>query len=344
MSEGSGAFVAAEAFRVGLQVHPARSSRRAPADGGRGAGRHRVQRPDLLGGHPGRAVSAWHGRMPTRCWARSWGCGCQQFGQVAHVVEHDGVRSLQPRGRCEAAAVAEGPHSCGAGGLYSVGAVLDHRAPPGLHAHRAGGVQEEVGCGLAARDVGGAEDVRPEVVAQRSDLQAVPDAVVTAVRGDADGRGEAVQSLRDAVDSGQFGREGRLVQMLVLLLPVLLQAPSEPFFHSGRVDLGGRADEPLDDLGLGERAPQVGHDHRVHFDAYSLAVHQHAVTVEDHQFNRALCHGRKPRGLSSTRLAGDGFGVAGHQEALTCRIGVAGWGMSAPGCSSWAHGAAHGER
>lgn len=34
------------------------------------------------------------------------------------------------------------------------------------------------------------------------------DAVAIAVRSDADGCGEAVQSLRDAVDSGQFGFKG----------------------------------------------------------------------------------------------------------------------------------------
>lgn len=43
-----------------------------------------------------RRRDAWHGRMPTRCWARSAGGGCQQRGQVVHVLEHDGVRSLQP--------------------------------------------------------------------------------------------------------------------------------------------------------------------------------------------------------------------------------------------------------
>lgn len=226
------------------------------------------------------------------------GAGRQQFGQVAHVVEHDSACSLQPRGRGKAAAVAEGPHVGGPSCLHPVCAVLDHRAPLGLYPHGTYGVLEKVGCRLVSTDVGRAEDAVLEVARQIGDLQASPNAGVINVRGDTDGSGEAPQNLCDAIDSGQFGIKGRLVEMLVSLLPALLQAPSESFLDSCGVDLGGRAHEPLDDFSFSERAPQVSRDHCVYFDAYPLAVHQHAVTVEEASRRTHLSN------LSSSRTVG----------------------------------------
>ena len=45
--------------------------------------------------------------------------------------------------------------------------------------------------------------------------------------------------------------------------------------------------EPLDDVSLREGPPETGQDHRFRPHSEALAVHQDAVTVEDHQVEMA---------------------------------------------------------
>ncbi|GAA2920797.1 hypothetical protein GCM10020221_16220 [Streptomyces thioluteus] len=54
--------------------------------------------------------------------------------------------------------------------------------------------------------------------------------------------------------------------------------------------------EPLDDLLLRKGAAEVRQHPGVHPDGDPLAVHQHAVAVEDDEVKGLLCHARKPTG------------------------------------------------
>ena len=103
-----------------------------------------------------------------------------------------------------AAGEADDIHPGGAGRLDSGDAVLDDEAVGGREAHLTGCEQEEVGRGLAARHLMGAEDVRGEAVEKSDPTEAQRELFGAAAGGDAERMTKARECLVDALDCAQI--------------------------------------------------------------------------------------------------------------------------------------------
>ena len=213
-------------------------------------------------------------------------------GQGPHVVEQGiglqrlDLRAQVPQADVGAAGIGEDPHA----GIFrsgdAGGAVLDDEAVLRLHPHRRGGMQEQVGVGLAAGDHAGRKDRRPETVDQAGDLEAEPDALGLAGGGDAEGNGQRIERFGHPGGGPQFPPEH-----LVELDPHALQrlgGEAQPVLgiELGS-DRGKAAAEEIAEAGgwidpdaFGrQRAEQDPHGQR-------LAVDEHAIAIEDDQLDR----------------------------------------------------------
>lgn len=164
-------------------------------------------------------------------------------------------------------------------------AVLDHCAGHRIDAHPLGGVQEQVGGGLAVGDLGGAENPAREAFVQPGAAQGVPHLVVRPAGGHADRKGDHVESLRQTLDGQELGVHGFAMKFFEPLRPdrgrLLIRASGDLL-----ANVGVRApDEPGDDILLGERPAQCGAESDLNAYGDAFAVDQHSVTIEYHQFN-----------------------------------------------------------
>jgi hypothetical protein len=98
-------------------------------------------------------------------------------------------------------------------------AVLDHHTGRGIDAHLPGSVQEQVRCGLATGDLGGAVDAACEAFVEAGAAQGVPHLVMGAAGGHAHRQGERVECFRQALDGGEPGIHGLTVELLEPVRP-----------------------------------------------------------------------------------------------------------------------------
>ena len=96
----------------------------------------------------------------------------------------------------------------------------------------------------------------------------------------------AVERLHDSGHRSELGGEGLAVEVLEGVLPVGGEGTPQMRFDLGLHEGVGAADEALDDLALGEGPAQLGEDPHVDADGQALAVHEHAVAVEDDELER----------------------------------------------------------
>jgi hypothetical protein len=104
---------------------------------------------------------------------------------------------------------------------------------------------------------------------------------------DARGSRDLVKRLDDAIDGRELGREDISIEMLERVLPVDREATAEVRLDFRDEELVRPAEESVDHLLLAEDPTQFGENSHVDADGEALAVHQHAVTIEDHEFDRA---------------------------------------------------------
>ena len=219
---------------------------------------------------------------------------CQQVRKIAHVVEDEvGLHRLecpQEAGALGMRAAGEGKdaHPRLLGGGDAGRTVLDHRAVFRRHAHLARHVQEEVGRRLAARHHRGAEDMRLEGTTKAGDFQRQPDALKLARRGHA----------TPAIDTGKrLGYPGDRLEVTAEALEdrrphavqMVVGDDQAEFVAQHAVD--GRhaaAEKALIGGRLADFAAHLGNQREQHVDRDRLAVHQHAVAIEDDQLRAIL--------------------------------------------------------
>src|SRR5438105_7236903 len=194
--------------------------------------------------------------------------------------------------------------------LHADGAVFDYEAALARHIEPPCREQEEVGRGLASRDLRGAENMRIEERQQPRHRKRMADPIEVAVRSDAARHRQRCEELFDARYRGQLGRE-RDIDMAAERLeePVGESAP-EP-----RLDLGGQGDPVLAETEhhrLLHRDRKVGGDQTLAENSAEddFAVDQHTIAIEDDE-------SRHERSLSG---AGCGGYMALYHGLSSCTV------------------------
>ena len=210
-----------------------------------------------------------------------------EIGKLVHIVEHQrGVQRLdlgpQPARRDVAAAKkGEDAHAGALRGDDAGGAVLDDDAIGRRCPHRRGGMEEEVGRGLAVGYHGGRIDRRVEAVDEAGEGQAEADPFHLARRGDADGQVDLRQRVDQPRHRPQFAAEQGVEvaphpfeRRVVEVKPV--------FGVEGGDHRGKAAPEELAEAGIRVDVEALGGDgFEQHPHGERLAVDQNAVAVED---------------------------------------------------------------
>ena len=147
-------------------------------------------------------------------------------------------------------------------------------------------MEEQIRGGFAVRDVLGAEDPAIEPLVQAGEPERVSHMVVGAARCDARGQRDPVERLKDSVHWRERVCERLAVAVLDRLVePIGKAVPEVGLDLRPRVSVRA-ADEPVDHLALAERPAQLAQHLHIHFDGQALAVDQHAIAIEDHEFDR----------------------------------------------------------
>ena len=238
-----------------------------------------------------------HGRLPRLARRMEF----QQPRQRPHVLDEGVGRQrldLAPeptRPDMAAAEIGEDSHAGGPRCLDTGRRVLDDEAVLGGNAHLARRVEEQVGRRLAVSDHAGRVDVALETGQQAGEREAQPDPLQLARRGHAERQFEPGDNLADP--------RGRLEFLAVERV--------EPVAHAAQRRLAEMRPMALVQAlrDRGEAAPQIGAERHLPFDGdpllgdqleqhphrQGLAVHQHAVAVENDELDRRHA---APPGLS----------------------------------------------
>ena len=209
--------------------------------------------------------------------------------------------------RGDPASEANGLHPSSLGRRHTVLAVLNHDAAGRDAANLGGGIQEEIGLGLAPLNLAGAEDTAIEEVPQASLAQ----------RATHLGVGSAGSHAGlEAFSSNDFDRLGNPWHRLELLvedaavlriprlLPPCRHRSSEVRLDVGEHVGGALTEVPLDHLGPGDRPPERADRLDVDGNGQSFTVNQDSVAVEDDQAVRGRRHGAQPNNAAAPlRLA-----------------------------------------
>jgi class 3 adenylate cyclase len=140
---------------------------------------------------------------------------CEQTCQLIHLRQNDrgpgATQSLAVTAAAMGAAGESDRRHPGRARRFDPGqAVLDHPAGRGGHFHRLGREQKEIGRGLAARDLLGAEDMRAEAIDQPGQSQRMAQSRGRAAGRHADRDRDRGKRRRDAGHRFEIRREGRL--------------------------------------------------------------------------------------------------------------------------------------
>lgn len=151
--------------------------------------------------------------------------------------------------------------------------------------------------------------MRPhEAFVEAGAAQGVAHLVVGAAGGDAGGQGDRVERLGQPLDGGQGGVHGLAVELLEPVRPRRGRLLAQPVGDQP-ADRGVRTpDEPLDDLGLGERPSQLRAEGDLDTGGDPLTVDQHPVAVEYHELNRQDHH----RSIGARRQKSTASRMSGH--------------------------------
>ena len=152
-------------------------------------------------------------------------------------------------------------------------------------------MEEQVGRRLALGNFHGAEDPAFEAGEQTGQDQPEPDVLRRSTRGHAVRDGDLVERLHDAVHRSEVRLECLTVAVLVPLIPIVRERAPQMSRHVPGHGPLRPAQEPFHHLVLGHVPTELCQNDAVDGNRDALAVHQHAVAVEDDQLER-IRHGR----------------------------------------------------
>ena len=221
------------------------------------------------------------------------------------------------------------PHAGGLGGHDAGRAVLDDQAGGGSVAEGRGGVQEEVGGGLAVGDHGRGEGAALEARPEAGDGERELDALGLRGGGDAVGAGQRVEGGGDVRDRLELGAEGGVEGAA----HGVEGGVGEGDAVVAGDDLAGGGERAAEEegvgLGGGQRDAGGGEGGEQQAQRDRLAVDEHAVAVEEDEAGASVTG----RGSAERRV-----GAVGPEGAEPAGEGVAEGGRVGGGAVDVAHG------
>ena len=171
-------------------------------------------------------------------------------------------------------------------GLNTMDAVFHHRTLFGAVSQRICRMEKQIRRRLAPRHILGTENLAFKPRQQPCLPQSPPDLAVGPAGCNTMRQPQAVEGLFDSVNSMQMQIKRPPIPILISIVPTGRQGDFQVFFNLGDEVSFGFSNEAADYFVKPEIPPKVGQDTLVHPDSNGLRIHQDAVAIKDHQFER----------------------------------------------------------
>lgn len=171
-------------------------------------------------------------------------------------------------------------------GLNTMDAVFHHRTLFGAVSQRVCRVEKKIRCRLAPPHILGTENPAFEPGQEPCLPQSPPYLAVGPAGSHTMRQPQAIEGLFDSVYSTQVQIERPPIPILISIVPTGRQGDFQVVFNLGNEVSFGFSNEAADYLVKLEIPPKVGQDALVYPDSDGLGIHQDAVAIKDHQFER----------------------------------------------------------